>query len=180
MPGFEVLGEEEKKEILEVLDKGVLFRYEFKDQRNDIWKVREFEEAFAKYTGAKHALAVSSGSAALKVALVALGVSPGDEVIVPAFTFVATWEAVMEIGAVPVFADIDWSLNLNPGDLARRITPRTKAIICVHMLGGMAHIDKVVEAAGNIPVLEDTAQACGGSFKGRGLGTFGACGHLLL
>lgn len=176
MPGFEVFGEEEKKEVMDVFDTGVLFRYEFGDQRNGVYKVREFEEAFCEYTGAKHALAVSSGTAALKVALIALGVGPGDEVIVPAYTFVATWEAVMDIGAVPVMADIDWTLNLNPGDLSNRITPRTKAIIVVHMCGSMARMDEILEAAGRIPVIEDTAQACGGTYKGKGLGTYGAMG----
>ena len=176
MPGFEVIGEEEKKEVLSVFDTGVLFRYEFGDQRKGVYKVREFETTFAQYTGASDALAVSSGTAALKVALLALGVGAGDEVIVPAFTFVASWEAILDAGAKPVMAEIDESLCLDPDDLKNRITPRTKAIIAVHMLGSMARIDKIVQAAGNIPVLEDTAQACGGTFNGKFLGTFGRVG----
>jgi 8-amino-3,8-dideoxy-alpha-D-manno-octulosonate transaminase len=95
MPGWEVIGEEEKREVDSVFDTGVLFRYEFADQRRGTYKVREFEEAFAAMTGARHALAVSSGSAALKVSLAALGIGPGDQVVVPGFTFVATWEAVL-------------------------------------------------------------------------------------
>ncbi|MCU0579497.1 MAG: DegT/DnrJ/EryC1/StrS family aminotransferase, partial [Desulfobacterota bacterium] len=107
MPGYEVLGEEEKKEILEVLEKGVLFRYGFPAQRQGQYKVEEFEKAFAAFTGRRHAVAVSSGTAALKVALAALGVGFGDEVITTGFTFVATWEAILETGAVPVFTEID-------------------------------------------------------------------------
>lgn len=98
MPGFEVFGEEEKKEIQDVLDTGVLFRYEFSEQRKGVYKVREFEEAYAKYCGTGFAQAVTSGTAALKVALTALGVGPGDEVITQGFTFVATWEAILEVG----------------------------------------------------------------------------------
>ncbi|MCJ7603582.1 MAG: DegT/DnrJ/EryC1/StrS family aminotransferase, partial [Desulfobulbaceae bacterium] len=105
MPGFEVFGEEEKKEILDVLDTGVLFRYEFPEQRRGVYKVRTFEENFARYCGAGYAQAVTSGTAALKVGLTALGVGPGDEVITQCFTFVATWEAIFDVGAVPVFAE---------------------------------------------------------------------------
>ena len=100
MPGFELFGDEEKKEIADVLDTGVLFRYEFAEQRKGIYKVREFEEKFAAYCGASYAQAVTSGTAALKVALTALGVGPGDEVITQGFTFVATWEAILEVGAI--------------------------------------------------------------------------------
>ena len=138
MPGYEVLGEEEKKEILEVLETGVLFRYGFPAQRQGRYKVEEFEKAFAAFTGRKHALAVSSGSTALRVALAALGVGFGDEIITTGFTFVATWEAILETGAVPVFTEIDDSLNMDPKDLARKITPRTRAVIPVHMLGAQA------------------------------------------
>jgi 8-amino-3,8-dideoxy-alpha-D-manno-octulosonate transaminase len=176
MPGFEVIGEEEKQEVLSVFDTGVLFRYEFADQRKGVWKVRQFEEEFAKYVGAEHALAVTSGTAALKVALAALGVGPGDEVIVPGFTFVATWEAVLDAGARPVFGEIDDTLCLDPEDVKKKITPRTKAVIPVHMCGAQARIDEILAAAGDVPVLEDTAQACGGRIKGKGLGTFGKVG----
>ena len=176
MPGFEILGEEEKQEILDVLSRGVLFRYEFGDQRQGIFKVREFEQAFTAYTGAKAALAVTSGTAALKVALVALGVGPGDEVLVPGFTFVATWEAVLDAGAVPVMVEIDDTLNMDPADLKAKLTPRTKAVIPVHMMGAMARIDEIVAAAGQVPIIEDTAQSCGGTFHGRHLGTFGRLG----
>jgi 8-amino-3,8-dideoxy-alpha-D-manno-octulosonate transaminase len=178
MPGFEVFGKEEKKEILEVLDTGVLFRYEFPEQRRGVYKVRTFEENFARYCGVQYAQAVTSGTAALKVALTALGVGPGDEVITQCFTFVATWEAIFDVGAVPVFAEIDETLNMDPNDLEKKITSRTKCIIPVHMLGAQARIREIKAIADkhNIPVLEDTAQAAGGSLEGKRLGTFGACG----
>jgi 8-amino-3,8-dideoxy-alpha-D-manno-octulosonate transaminase len=178
MPGFEIFGEEEKKEILEVLDTGVLFRYEFGEQRRGVYKVREFEEKFAAYCGAKYAQAVTSGTAALKVGLTALGVGPGDEVITQGFTFVATWEAIFDVGAVPVFAEIDETLNMDPADLEKKITERTKAIVPVHMMGAPARIEEIKAVADRhgIPVLEDTAQAAGTRLNGRHLGTFGACG----
>ncbi len=178
MPGFEIFGEEEKQQILEVLDTGVLFRYEFGEQRRGIYKVKEFEEKFAAYTGAGYAQAVSSGTAAVKVALKALGVGPGDEVITQGFTFVATWEAILEVGAIPVFTEIDQTLNMDPEDLKRKITDKTSCIIPVHMLGTAARIQEIVEIAdqASIPVLEDTAQAAGGHINGKYLGTFGHCG----
>lgn len=178
MPGFEVFGEEEKQQVLEVFDTGVLFRYEFGDQRNGVYKVREFEQAFARYTGAAHAQAVTSGTAALKVALTAMGVGIGDEVITQGFTFVATWEAILDIGAVPVFTEVDQTLNMDPVDLAQKITDKTKAVIPVHMLGAPARIPEIKAVADKhgIPVLEDTAQAAGARLNGQHLGTFGACG----
>lgn len=178
MPGFEIFGAEEKKEIGEVLETGVLFRYEFPDQRKGIYKVREFEEKFAAYCGVKHGQAVTSGTAALKVALAALGVGPGDEVITQCFTFVATWEAIFDVGAVPVFAEVDETLNMDPIDLEKKITPKTKVIIPVHMMGAAARIHEIKAIADkhNIPVLEDTAQASGASLNGKRLGSFGSCG----
>ena len=178
MAGAELIGKEEIKEIMDVMETGVLMRYGFDKERKGIFKVREFEEAFAKDCNAKYALGVTSGSSALKVALTALDVGPGDEVIVPAFTFLATYEAVMEVGAVPIVADIDDSLNMDPNDIEKRITPYTKAVIPVHMCGAPAHIDKIVDVAkkNKLLVLEDNAQGCGGSFKGKKLGTFGDIG----
>lgn len=178
MPGFEIFGKEEKKEIMDVLDTGVLFRYEFNEQRNGVFKVKEFEDKFAQYCGASFAQAVTSGSAALKVALTALGIGPGDEVITQGFTFVATWEAIFEVGAIPVFTEIDDTLNMDITDLKRKITTKTKCIIPVHMLGAQARIKEIVEIASeyDIPVLEDTAQAAGGRIAGKHLGTFGKCG----
>jgi 8-amino-3,8-dideoxy-alpha-D-manno-octulosonate transaminase len=178
VPGFEIFGAEEKQQVLEVLESGVLFRYEFAAQRKGVYKVREFEQAFAAYTNAAHAQAVTSGTAALKVALAALGVGVGDEVITQGFTFVATWEAILDCGAIPVFTEVDLTLNMDPADLEKKITPQTKAIIPVHMLGAQARIEeiKVIADRHHIPVIEDTAQAAGGRLHGRHLGSFGAVG----
>jgi 8-amino-3,8-dideoxy-alpha-D-manno-octulosonate transaminase len=178
MPGFEVFGDKEKQEIMDVLETGVLFRYEFSEQRKGIYKVRTFEENFAKYNGAGFAQAVTSGTVALKVALAVLGIGPGDEVITQGFTFVATWEAIFDVGATPVFTEIDTTLNMDPADLEKKISDRTKAIIPVHMLGSGARIDEIMAIADkhNIPVIEDTAQAVGGTWRGKHLGTFGKCG----
>lgn len=178
MPGFEVFGAEEAKGIQDVLDTGVLFRYEFTEQRKGVYKVKEFENKFAAYCGTTHAQAVTSGTSALKVALMAMGIGPGDEVITQSFTFVATWEAILEIGAQPVFAEVDETMNMSPADLAKKITPNTKCIIPVHMLGAQAKIEEILVIAQKhgIPVLEDTAQAAGGRIAGKHLGTFGTCG----
>jgi len=178
MPGFEIFGEEEKKEIMDVLDTGVLFRYEFGAQRKGVYKVLEFEKQFAAYCGTSFGQAVTSGTAALKVALAALGVGPGDEVITQGFTFVATWEAILDIGAIPVFTEVDKTLNMDPLDLEKKITDKTRCIVPVHMLGAPARIREIVAIAKQhgIPVLEDTAQAAGGRIDGQHLGTFGECG----
>jgi 8-amino-3,8-dideoxy-alpha-D-manno-octulosonate transaminase len=178
MPGYEIIGEEEKKEILEVLANKVVFRYGFDAERKGIYKVATFEKEFAKYCGVDHALAVSSGTAALRVALAALGISPGDEVITQGFTFVATWETILDIGAIPVFAELDETLCLDPADVAKKITSKTKAIIPVHMCGAQARIAELLKLADRhgIPVIEDTAQSCGGRLQGKALGSFGKMG----
>ena len=140
MPGFELVGPEEQAAVNEVFEKagGVLFRHGFDVLRHGSFKVVEFERRFADAVGMRYAQAVTSGTAAVKVALKALGVRPGDEVITQCFTFVATAEAILELGATPVFTQIDAILNMDPEDLERRITPRTKAIVPVHMLGSAA------------------------------------------
>ncbi len=178
MAGAELIGKEEIKEIMDVMETGILMRYGFDKERKGVFKVQEFEEAFARYSQAKYALGVTSGSTALKVALVAMDVGPGDEVIVPAFTFIATYEAVLEVGAIPIVADIDETLNLDPGDIEKRITPYSKAVIPVHMCGAPARIDKIMAVArkNKLLVLEDNAQASGGSYRGKKLGTFGDMG----
>jgi 8-amino-3,8-dideoxy-alpha-D-manno-octulosonate transaminase len=180
MAGSELIGKEEMKEVMDILETGVFARYEFDNERKGIYKVKEFEEAFAKYLGCNHSLGVTSGSAALKVAMTALDIGPGDEVIVPAFDFIATYEAVLEVGAIPIMTDIDDSLNLDPVAFEERITPYTKAVIPVHMCGAPANIEEIINVAKrhNLLVLEDNAQACGGSYKGRKLGTFGDMGIL--
>jgi len=178
MPGYEVIGQEEKDELLDVVSRKMLFRYGFDAERKGIYKVQQFEKEFADYCGVKHALAVSSGTAALKVALLALGIGPGDEVITQGFTFVATWESILDTGAIPVFAEIDDTLCLDPNDIARKITPRTKAIIPVHMCGAQARITDITAVADKhgLSVIEDTAQSCGGRLLGKALGSFGKLG----
>ncbi len=174
MPGYEIIGQEELDAVQKALSKKMLLRYEHKDNS----RVLEFEKRFADYCGAGYALAVSSGTAALKVGLASLGVGPGDEVITQGFTFIATWESIFDAGGVPVFAEIDDTLCLDPKDIENKITPRTKAIIPVHMCGSHANIREIVDIADKhgIPVLEDTAQSCGGTCNGRALGTFGKAG----
>jgi 8-amino-3,8-dideoxy-alpha-D-manno-octulosonate transaminase len=179
MPGFEVIGNEERAAVNAVFaDGGVLFRHDFEALRGDSYKVREFERAFAARMGAPYALAVSSGTAALRVALAALGVGPDDEVITQCFTFVATVEAIIESRATPVCAEIDATLNLCPMDLERRITDRTRAVIVVHMLGTPARLNAIAEICRRrgIALIEDTAWGCGGRAEGRALGTWGRMG----
>lgn len=180
MPGYELIGPEERQAILEWFDasNGVMFAHGFDKRRNGVFKVREFEQAIAKTVGAKHALAVSSGTAALLVALRALGVGPGDEVITQSFTFVATVEAILESGATPVIVEVDRSLNMSPVKFREAITPRTKAVIPVHMAGAAAEMEAIVGIARQhrLVVLEDSAQAFGGTYKGRHLGTLGDVG----
>lgn len=178
MPGFEWLGQEETEAVNQVMKRGVLFRYEFAEQRQGIYLVRQFEEEFAAYTGAGHACAVTSGSAALKVALAALGVGYGDEVITQGFTFVATWEAILDCGAKPVFCEVDETLCMAPEDLKKKISDKTRCIVPVHMMGAQARIEEIMAIADakGIPVLEDTAQSAGARLNGRHLGTFGAMG----
>ena len=180
MPGFEVFGEEEKQAINELFEKngGILFAHGFDSIRNGIYRVREFETAFAKRMGTQYSQAVSSGTAALTVGLKALGIKRGDEVITQSFTFVATVEAILESGATPVVVDIDETLNICPKSLEAAISKKTKAIIPVHMMGAAADMNAIMEIAEkyNLKVFEDTAQACGGSYKGRTLGTIGHMG----
>ena len=179
MPGYELIGKEEKNQVDEVFKNGgVLFRHGFDALRNNTFKVREFEVAFAKKMKAKYALAVTSGTAALRVALASIGIKPGDEVITQCFTFVATVEAIIESGAKPICAEIDMTLNMDPKNLKKLITKRTKAVIAVHMLGmpaRMLEIKKICKEKG-IALIEDTAWGCGGSLGGRSLGTLGDIG----
>ena len=141
-------------------------------------KVDEAEQAFAKYIGVQHVLAVNSCTSALIASLRALGVGMGDEVIVPAYTFFASAAVIAASNAIPVIADVDATLTLDPKDVARRITPRTRAIIVVHMRGMPAQMDELMAIANQhkIPVIEDVAQAAGGMYKGRMLGSIGTMG----
>lgn len=178
MPGFEIFGDEERFEVGQVLDTGVLFRYGFDDARGGHWKARTFEEEFAERLGVKHCHLCSSGTSALNIAMAACGIGAGDEVIVPPFTFVATVEGVLQAGAVPVFADIDETLCLDPASVRERIGERTRAVVPVHMCGSMARIEELAAlcSSSGLALIEDTAQAVGASFRGRSLGTFGDVG----
>lgn len=180
MPGFEAIDQEELHQIEKVFGPGggILFRHGFESLRGNSYMVREFEENFAHHFRVHDALAVSSGTAALRVALASLGVGEGDEVITQSFTFVATVEAIVESGATPVVTEINQTLNMDPDDLRRKITSKTKAIIPVHMLGTPAAMDQILEVASefSIPVVEDTAWGCGGTLGGKFLGTLGDLG----
>ncbi len=140
-------------------------------------KVAEFEREFAKRHNVKHAIAVTSCTSALHIILVALGIGPGDEVIIPAFTWIATANVVLYCGAKPVFADVDpTTYNIDPEDLKKRLTKKTKAIIPVHLFGLCADIDSIKEMAGEIMIVEDAACAAGSEYKGRSAGSLGIAG----
>ena len=140
-------------------------------------KVREFEKNFAEIHGVEHAFAVTSATTALHLSLVALGVGPGDEVIIPAFTWVSTANVVLYCGAKPVFVDIDKrSFNLDPNQIKNKISNKTKAIITVHLFGLCADMDAIRDISKNIPLIEDAACAAGASYKGKYAGNLGTIG----
>ena len=178
MPGFEFFGAEERKEVNDVLETGILMRYGFDGPRKGIWKAKELEEAICETFGCKHAQLVSSGTAALTAAMSALGIGYGDEIIIPAFTFVASFEAVLSIGAIPVLVDVDDTLTLNPAAVRNAITSKTKCVMPVHMCGSMADMDALVAICKehNLILLEDACQSIGGTYKGKKLGTIGDAG----
>jgi 8-amino-3,8-dideoxy-alpha-D-manno-octulosonate transaminase len=178
MPGFELFGEEERKEVNDVLETGILMRYGFDGPRKGIWKAKELEQAITETFGCKYAQLTSSGTSALTTAMAALGIGAGDEIIMPSFTFVASFEAVLSVGAIPVLVDIDETLTLNPSAVRAAITPRTKCIMPVHMCGSMADLDalKQICAEHNLILLEDACQSIGASYKGKSLGTIGDAG----
>jgi len=179
VPGFEVIGEEERVEVARVFDSGgVLFRHGFDNLRNGHFAVRDFEVAFAEKFDVPRALAVTSGTAALRVALAAIGVGKGDSVLIPSFTFVATAEAVIEAGAIPIAVEIDESLAMDPAFLETARRADTKAVIAVHMLGvpsDLRRISAFCDAEG-LALIEDTAWGCGATLDGRFLGTWGRMG----
>jgi len=181
-PGREWIGREERESVLEVLDTGYLFRYGRPDDPAFKRKVHTFEQELAQACGVRHAVATTSGSAALVAAILAAGIAPGDEVIVPAYTFVATYSALIFCGAVPVLAEIDDSLTLDPAELRRRLTPRTRAVMPVHMLGNACDMDPILAFAREhgLVVIEDACQAAGASYKGRRVGSLGALGAFSL
>ncbi len=179
-PGGMRIGEEEEEAVLSVLRSKRLFRYYGPEPGPS--RVAELEKAFAGSVGVKHCAAVSSGSASLMAALAGLGVGPGDEVLVPAYTWIATASAVIALGAVPILVEVDESLTIDPADAERKITPHTKALMAVHMRGAPCQMDALLEVAArhNVSIIEDVAQANGGSYQGRKLGSIGNVGAFSL
>ncbi|HUT88350.1 MAG TPA: DegT/DnrJ/EryC1/StrS family aminotransferase [Thermoguttaceae bacterium] len=163
----------EKQELIEVLESKAPFRWRGKDS-----KALQFEEGYAEHIGVKYAIGVTSGTTALYTAMAALEIGPGDEVILPAWTWYADYDAVVLSGALPVFAEIDDSLAIDPTDVEARITPRTKAIVPSHLQGGVADMDPILEIARKhkLRVMEDCAQCCGGRYKGKYVGSIGDIG----
>lgn len=178
MPGFELFGEAEKAQVQDVLDSGVLMRYGFDGMRNGHWKAKELEKAVAERMQTKYAQVLSSGTAALTVALQAAGIGAGDEVIMPTFTFVASFESILAIGAIPVLVDIDDTLTLDPLAVEKAITSKTKVVMPVHMCGSMADLAalKAICKTHDLLLLEDACQAIGGTYEGKPLGSYGDLG----
>lgn len=178
MPGFEHFGDAERKEVNDVLETGVLMRYGFDAMRMGHWKAKQLEHDLQEYFQVNHAQLVSSGTAAVSVALAVAGVGAGDEVIMPTFTFVASFEAVMMLGAIPVLVDIDDTLTLDPKAVQLAVTSRTKAIMPVHMCGSMANLDALQQICKkhDLLLIEDACQAIGATYKGKTLGSIGDAG----
>jgi len=177
-PGPHYYDEEERRELLEVLDGRSPFRwYGIGSAGKAPGKCNSFEKEFAAHQGTKYCLAVTSGSAALITAIAALEAGPGDEVILPAWTWYPCYNAIVDAGATPVFADVDESMHIDPADVERRITPRTKAIMVVHILGEAADMDAILAIARrhHLKVLEDCAQSLGATYNGRPVGSMGDC-----
>ena len=178
-PGAHWYDEKEEQAVCDVVRKGAPFRHY---GLNEPEYVKKFEKSACDYYGVKHALAVNSGTGALITAVSSLGIGPGCEVIVPAFMWVATVTAVVNANAIPVLCEVDDSFTMDPADLEKKITPRTKLILPVHMAGAPCNMEAIMNIANRhgIRVIEDVAQCNGGSFKGRKLGTFGAIGMFSL
>lgn len=174
--GTQFYDEKERAELLEVLETRSPFRWY--GPGGTPKKVLQFEKEFAARMGAKYALGVTSGTAALQVALAALEIGPGDEVILPAWTWHSCFNTIVLAGALPVCAEIDESFNIDPSDIERRITPRTKLIMAVHLQGNPADLDRILAVARShkLRVLEDCAQSVGASYKGKPLGSIGDVG----
>ncbi len=178
-PGAYWLDEKEDEAALDVLHRGSMFRYY---GLHEPQYVDKFEAAAREFYGAKYALAVNSGTGALLTSMAALGIGPGCEVILPAFMWVATVGAVVQLNAIPVLCEIDGTFSMDPGDLQKKITARTKLIVPIHMAGAPCNMEAIMAVAEkhNIPVLEDCAQCNGGEFKGQKVGTFGKMGMFSL
>lgn len=172
------IGEEELEEIRKVFESKQLSRYG-DPKEGHLQEVVQFEKEWAEKIGTNYALLMAGGgTSALASGLIGLGIGPGDEVIVPGYTFIATASAVLNAGAIPVITEIDETLTLDPVDFEKKITPNTKAVIPVHMQGLPANMDRIIEIARkhNIKIVEDACQAVGGSYKGKRLGSLGDVG----
>ena len=166
MPGFELFGDAERKEVHDVLDSGVLMRYGFDGMRQGHWKAKEMEHAIQSRFEVNHAQLLSSGTAAVSLALASAGIGAGDEVIMPCFTFVASFEAIIMLGATPIIVEIDDTLTLDIDAVKAAVTPKTKAIMPVHMCGSMANLNalRAICDANNLILIEDACQAIGGTY----------------
>lgn len=179
MPGYEVIDKSEYLECKDVLKKSkTLFRMGFEKYRKNIFKVEEFEKKFKKHFKANYCLGVTSGTAALRVAIASLNLKPGDEIVTQAFTFVATVEAIIESKCKPVLVNINETLNMDPKDLKKKINKNTKAVIVVHMLGVPAQMKEITKICkkNKLTLIEDTAWGCGAKFNNKFLGTIGDIG----
>ncbi len=177
-PGSQFYDDHEVSAAEHAVETHGLFRWYGPPGRPDPRNVSDFEQAFREVIGVKYVLGVTSGTGALHCALTALGVGPGDEVILPAWTWYACYNAILLTGALPVFAETDESFEMDPEDLEKKITPQTKAVMVVHLYGAPANMDAIMDIARrrNIKVLEDCAQCAGGKYKGKRVGSIGDIG----
>lgn len=177
MPGYELVGKEELEAVTDIFknSNGVLFAHGFDALRNNRFRVRELEKKFSQKMNFPYTQAVTSGTAAQFVAMQAMGVKAGDEVITQSFTFVATVETILALGAIPVVVDVDETFNMCPKALEKAITPKTKLIVPVHMLGNPCEMNVINDIAKKhkIPVLEDACEALGAKYHGKNVGDLG-------
>lgn len=180
MPGWELISKEEKKELNDIFRKsnGVLFAHGFDKRRNNIFRVKKFEKDIENFLRVKYCITTTSGTMAQYIAMKALGIKKGDEVITQAFTFVATVEAILEIGAKPIIVDIDKTFNMSPEDLKKKISKKTKLLIPVPMLGNQCNMKEIIKTAkkNKIKILEDSCEALGAKLGKKFVGTMGDAG----
>jgi dTDP-4-amino-4,6-dideoxygalactose transaminase len=181
-PGSFLVGDEEKREVAEVMESGYLSRYGREDDSRFKRKVVTLEQRFAERIGTKYAVAVNGGTGAVMASLVALGVGPGVEVLVPGYTYVASISAVLAVGGIPVLTEIDDSLTMDPAAIEQQISTKTKVIMPVHMLGNPADMERIMTIAKKrkLLVLEDCCQGLGARYKGQALGSIGRVGAFSL
>ena len=177
--GTHYIGKEEIKAAKKVLKSKSLFRYHGPKL---LYKTDEFEQNMKDYLGVKYVLACSNGGSAIKLCCIANGIGPGDEVLMSPFTFIASASSVLACGAVPKFVDIDETMNINPNEIEKNISSKTKAILAIHMQGQPCDMNKIMKIAKkhNLIVIEDTAQAFGAELNGKKAGTIGDCGAFSL